>query len=101
MHPAEELKATLAKHHVPFHLEPVARAGHPWGRTERDPAREQQRMKSVTPPAPIVTREHYSIYQYLPSMPHCVEVMELERGDKGTKVGKTQPLENVILIALQ
>ena len=101
MHPAEELKATLARHHVPFHLEPVAHDGHPWVRTERDPAREQRRMKSVTPPAPIVTREHYSIYQYLPSMPHCVEVMELERGDKGTKIGKVQPLDNVILIALQ
>jgi hypothetical protein len=97
---AANLRTTLGKQGVPFHIDAVAEDEHPWERRESDPAATRDRMKSGPGAGRIQTQERYQIYQYLHSMPRCTEVMERERGDRDGAVGDTRPLDSTIVIAI-
>jgi len=95
------LRKTLASSKILFNLRFGFGDEDPFVGHEHDSRRTRDQLKSGPGAGKFQTREHYQIYQYLSSMPRCVEVMERERGDQNARVGTDMPLADTALIIIQ
>jgi hypothetical protein len=97
---AAALKRTLAAFDVPFDLRFAYGDEDPFAGHDHKPRQTQSQLKFAPSTGPVRTRENYTIYKYLASMPRCAEVMARERGDRDGKIGTDQPLANTAVFAI-